>query len=64
MRQAERTWATNFLRSSSPPIAEPPPVARPDGSDQRAGDELAGPELFGEALQVGFAAVDRRVRRD
>ncbi len=53
----------NFLRSSSPPMAEPPPAGAPDRRHQRPDHQVLGADLVGQALQVVVGGVDVHVRR-
>ena len=48
----------NALRSTSSPIAEPPPVGGQHGRDQRADDEVLAADLVGELLEVVLGRVD------
>ena len=60
--QAFCTCVRNCCRSSSLPIAEPPPVGGHTGATTEPDHEALGPDLVGQRLQVVVGRVDARVR--
>ena len=60
--QALRTCVRNFLRSSSLPIAEPPPVGGHTGATSEPTTRSLRADLVGEPLEVVVGRVDADVR--
>ena len=60
--QAFRTCVRNFFRSSSFPIAEPPPVGGHTGATSEPTTSSAPADAVGQALDLVLARIDADVR--